>query len=267
MTKSPFPGMDPYLEQAWRDVHQKLCVYACDDLQSQILDAGLVARVDERLVVEQPDEEEYRGIFPDVRVSQRQPVAPRRAGSGSGVTLAEPITVDLNNELHEESFIQIIDARSGGRVITVIEVVSITNKIPGPGRRQYRRKQVELRKATVSLVEIDLLRGGKHVTQIPRWKISRKNRTPYSAVVHRAWNGSKYHYYRIPLREPLPTIAIPLRRDDADATLNLQSLIDRVYQNGAYAMDLDYARPPIPPLEPEDMEWASQVLRQSSERK
>lgn len=116
----------------------------------------------------------------------------------------------------------------------------------------------------MSLVEIDLLRGGKHVTQIPQWKIPRINRTPYSVVVHRAWNGSKYPYYRIPLREPLPTIAIPLRRDDADATLNLQSLIDRVYQNGAYAMDLDYARPPVPPLEAQDMEWAAGVLRDPS---
>ena len=31
---SPFPGMDPYLEQHWRSVHHRLITYAGDQLQS-----------------------------------------------------------------------------------------------------------------------------------------------------------------------------------------------------------------------------------------
>ena len=34
--KSPFPGMDPYLEQSWRDVHAALIIYSRDQLQSQL---------------------------------------------------------------------------------------------------------------------------------------------------------------------------------------------------------------------------------------
>ena len=30
---SPFPGMDPYLEQFWGDIHHRFITYACDQLQ------------------------------------------------------------------------------------------------------------------------------------------------------------------------------------------------------------------------------------------
>ena len=45
--RSPFPGMDPYLEQSWGDVHCRMIVYSCDSIQKQ-LPGDLVARVNER---------------------------------------------------------------------------------------------------------------------------------------------------------------------------------------------------------------------------
>ena len=34
--RSPFPGMDPYLEQFWGDVHHRLITYTCDALQRHL---------------------------------------------------------------------------------------------------------------------------------------------------------------------------------------------------------------------------------------
>jgi len=34
--KSPFPGMDPYLETRWGDVHTSLVTYARDQVQPQM---------------------------------------------------------------------------------------------------------------------------------------------------------------------------------------------------------------------------------------
>ena len=45
---SPFPGMDPYLEAHWRDVHARLIIYASDALQG-VLPHPLRARVEERI--------------------------------------------------------------------------------------------------------------------------------------------------------------------------------------------------------------------------
>jgi hypothetical protein len=160
MSKSPFPGMDPYLEQCWRDVHQKLCVYGCDDVQSQ-LGGGMHARVEERPVVELPEEAE-RSIYPDVRVvERRQRTSDAAIRPAEGVMLAEPVVVEVADETFEEGFIQIIDSRNGGRVITVIEFMSPSNKFTGPTRQQYLQKRDELWQAGVSFVEINLLRAGE----------------------------------------------------------------------------------------------------------
>ena len=67
--KSPFPGMDPYLELRWSDVHSSLAIYGRDALNRQ-LPTGLLARSDERAIVSL-DDEELRGIGPDVSVYER----------------------------------------------------------------------------------------------------------------------------------------------------------------------------------------------------
>jgi hypothetical protein len=49
---------------------------------------------------------------------------------------------------------------SGNRIVTVIEFLSPTNKVRGPGQDEYLKKQSELRQGGVNLVEIDLVRSG-----------------------------------------------------------------------------------------------------------
>ncbi|MGH7214012.1 MAG: DUF4058 family protein, partial [Tepidisphaeraceae bacterium] len=88
--KSPFPGMDPYLEQHWRDVHHRLCTYACDALQPQLRPA-LVARIEERLVVETEDRD--RSIYPDVKVAERGGHGDLAISTGASTALAEPLVV------------------------------------------------------------------------------------------------------------------------------------------------------------------------------
>jgi hypothetical protein len=253
--------MDPYLEQSWRDVHHSLCTYSRDDLQSQ-LGGGLIARIDERLIVEFSPEP-VRAIYPDVRVVEYAGGGQQPSASATGV--AEPITIEVESESHYEGFIEIVDPR-GGTVITVVEFLSPTNKLSREAREEYQKKQWQLREGGVSLVEINLVRAGPHVTQIPLASIPAHARTPCHAVVHRSWGGKKYEIYSMPLRDPLPKMKIPLRETDADVILDLQSLIDRVYRNGAYHLEIDYRRPPLPPLEPDDQAWAAQILAPLNKR-
>jgi hypothetical protein len=58
----------------------------------------------------------------------------------------------------------------------------------------------------------------------------------------------------------LPTIRIPLRQSDHDASLDLQALIDQVYENGSYGYDVDYTKPPVPPLGDNQANWAKDWL-------
>jgi len=261
---SPFPGMDPYLEQFWRDVHASLIIYARDHLQGK-LPGDLRARVEERVVVE-PGEGEYRSVYPDVRVVERGRGPSMAVATETDVAVMEPIILQLEDEPMTETFIEIIDVGSGKRVVTVIEVVSLANKLPGDSQEKYRRKREELRSGGVSLVEIDLLRTGQRQFGVPYDRIPISHRTPYQVFVRRGWQPTAVQIYPVPLRQRLPVIKVPLRQTDADVPLDLQALIEQCYRNGGYDADIDYRSVPDPPLLQDDESWADELLRSQGRR-
>jgi hypothetical protein len=200
-------------------------------------------------------------------VVERGRPSERGLDAGNGIAVAEPILVHLSqSEPIRQGFIEIIDIKSGRRVVTVIEFLSPSNKIEGPGRELYVKKQEDLKAGAVSLVEIDLLRAGTRVLAVPLDRIPTGHRTPYAACARRGWKPLQIEYYRIPLHERLPAIAIPLRQDDRDAVLDLQALIDECYGSGRYGDDIDYNEDPEPPLSAEDAQWASALLREQRRR-
>jgi Protein of unknown function (DUF4058) len=262
---SPFPGMNPYLEQYWGDIHQRLIIYSSDALQKQ-LPGDLRARVGERVFVE-PEEGKPRDIVPDVRVVERGRRAEPGARASNGIALADPLIIRFDqDEPIRQGFIEIIDIKSGRRVVTVIEILSPSNKVAGPGRELYLKKQEELREGRVSLVEIDLLRVGRRVLTAPFEMIPEGHRTPYAACARRGWKPLEIEYYRLPLRERLPAIAVPLRQTDHDVALDLQALIEKCYEEARYDDDIDYSEEPNPPLDKEHAQWADALLREHGRR-
>src|SRR5258708_26961075 len=208
---SPFPGMDPYLEAHWRDVHARLIIYASDALQG-VLPAALRARVEERVLLETPQGLADHPLFPDVRVveftSKRDGPETRPAGRAA---LAEPLLIDAAPESSTETFLEIIDRESGNRVVTVMEFLSPSNKSPGPNREQYLRKQREVCASDANLVEIDLNRFGGHTLAFPLEHVKPQGRTAYMVCVRRAARPGKATVYPMPLWERLPIFNVPLR--------------------------------------------------------
>ena len=183
--------------------------------------------------------------------------------ASNGIAVAEPLVIQIDqDEPVRQGFIEIIDLKSGRRVVTVIEIISPSNKVAGPGRDMYVKKQGELRQAGVSLAEIDLNRTGSRVLSAPFERIPDGHRTPYAACVRRGWKPSAFEYYRLPLHERLPAIAIPLRQTDADIPLDLQAVLDECCEEGRYVDDIDYHHDPDPPLCPDDAVWADALLRE-----
>jgi hypothetical protein len=253
--------MDPYLEAHWRDVHHNLITYARDAIQ-EALPSDLRARVEERVVLETPEGIGANPLYPDLRLIEGRPQDPRYApAAAEGVAVAEPFLVEVEREPLTEGFIEIIDAESGNRVVTVIEFLSPTNKASAAGRLQYLQKQSEICHSDTSLVEIDLVRRGAHVLAVPLDHLSPRRQTPYMVCVRRPWVRGKAEVYSIHLSQKLPTIKVPLRQTDADVPLDLQSLIDRCYRMGRYEGDLDYRRDSDPPLAGAEAKWADQLLQ------
>ncbi len=260
---SPFPGMDPYLESHWGDVHHSLITYARDQLQT-VLPTGLRARVEERVCVEST-EGVVRSLYPDLRIVERERGRRPSGSPSSGPAVAEPLLISLDEPATEGS-IEILEAGSGKRVITVVEVLSWSNKLPGEGQDKYLQKRRELKAAGVSLVEIDLLRTGKRLLPVPQGRLPASHRTTYQAWVSRGRQPLVVAVYPMPLRARLPVLSIPLRETDADVPLDLPALLEQCYRNGGYDDDLDYTLPPEPPLDPDDARWAAALLRRQGRR-
>src|SRR5262245_8348096 len=110
--------------------------------------------------------------------------------------------------------------------------------------RAYLWKQREVCASDTNLVEIDLLRGGRHVLAVPLQVIPAKQRTAYRVCVTRARGEGMAEVYPAPLAGPLPKIKVPLRQSDADVVLDLQPLIEQCYRRGGYEGTIDYEKDP-----------------------
>jgi hypothetical protein len=248
---SPFPGMDPYLEQEviWHDFHERFLPAVAAYLSRQVLPQYIVL-IDEHVYLYDVETEGDRPVGrPDLVVatnSGRFAVEPRRMSLG---IIDAPVQVrvpEMDDE--RESFLTVRD-RFSREIITVVELLSPTNKRPGENRRRYLAKRADILIGAAHLVEIDLLRCGKPMPAEDRPECS------YSVLVSRAGERPRAGFWPIGLRDPLPVVPIPLRADAPDAQLDLRAVIDRVYDEAGYNYFL-YEHPPDPPLTGADAEWA-----------
>src|SRR3954469_6829589 len=127
--KSPFPGMNPFLEDFWPDVHTRLMVSLSNAIQPQ-LPEGLVARIEESLTVDEEGADRYREFRADVLVAHT-PSGGSVMQTDGGLAVMEPDVYEIV-ETVTPRHVEIIDLRGGGELITVVEVLSATNK--GVGR-------------------------------------------------------------------------------------------------------------------------------------
>lgn len=254
---SPFPGMDPWLERStvWPGFHEMLIVKAVEVLQPLLRSRGYYVDIGERVWLAEPG----RGVLPDDVTLQ--PSHPLAGASGYGVilTVDEPVRIARAPVEVREGYLEIFDTL-GHQLVTGLEFLSPTNKSHRKGRRLYRRKQAELRRTGVHLVEIDFLRRGRHVLDVPQETVD--GLRPWDYFVNLVRRGSdEYEVYPIKLRDRLPRIRIPLKSEDDDAVLDLQEVFDRSYEIGPYPERLNYSAPPSPPLNDQDAAWADELLK------
>jgi hypothetical protein len=124
----------------------------------------------------------------------------------------------------------------------VIELLSPSNKRPGPDREQYLATRGVFLASHAHLVEIDLLRYRAPLpTEDPRPECT------YSVLISRSEKWPRADFWSIKLRDRLPVVPVPLHTGQPDATLDLQAILNRVYDEGGFAY-LIYDGEPDPPL-------------------
>lgn len=250
---SPFPGMNPYLEsdEVWPDLHQRLIVSMADALADQV-DPAYLVKIEEQLYVQEAPESPHRaGPRADVGIKKSGGPIPSEPGLA---VLDAPAKIRLPEpDFERQAYLEIRD-RASREVVAVLELLSPTNK--GRHRDQYLVKRDKILVSSAHLVEIDLLRGGEPMPSPDRPSCD------YSVVVSRAELRPEADFWPIGLRDALPTIPVPLRGPDRDATLDLQALLNRAYEAGRYAR-YAYEGRPRPPLRPDDESWAARLLAEA----
>ncbi len=254
---SPFPGMDPYLEDpaTWTGVRAAILAAAFEQLGPAVRPRYAV-RFEERVYVTGDDDPGYRLIVPDVRIVERDRVSPLRPFAASAA-IAEPIRVTVpaaDDEVHERS-LHVIDVRDRS-VVTVIELLSPTNKVAQSfGRASFLRKRREVLAGDAHWLEVDLLRDG---LRTPR--PANVPDTDYRAFLSRSGPPRDAYVWPIRLADRLPAVAVPLRGGDPDVPLDLQAAVAAAVERGSYDLDADYAADPVPPLTGAAAEWARGVV-------
>jgi hypothetical protein len=243
--------MNPYLEQddAWHDFHERFCPVVAELLTAQVR-PNYIVKIDEHVYIHELPEEARQ------LVGRTDVFLARSAGTAAqpavGV-LEPPAKVRLPAvDIERLSSVEIRD-RQSRRLVTVLELLSPSNKQTGPDRDQYLAKRGQLLASPTHFVEIDLLRGG------PRLPLERLPECDYYVMVSRVEERPDAGIWPLRLPDRLPVIPVPLQAPHPDARLDLQQVLDRIYDAAGYE-DYIYQQEPQPRLSPEAVAWAQQFV-------
>lgn len=251
---SPFPGMNPYLEQpsCWESLHDALAFAAAEALIPLVRPKYLVKPRQRLYIHEAASETRHHLGAGDVGVSEVGP------GGSSPVAVAAHILAPAYGvipppaEVEKQTYLEIED-REQDRVVTTVEILSPSNKRNPGDRAQYLAKRRDVLRSDVHLVEIDLLRGGR------RMPMEDLPDSDYCAIVSRSYERPRAGIWTWILTDPIPVLPIPLNEGDDDVLLDLKPLIEGIHDRLGFA-DYIYRTEPEPRLSPDDHAWAQALL-------
>jgi hypothetical protein len=253
---SPFPGMDPYLERpgTWTELHGTLIV-AMQRHLNRVLPERFVATSDRHVWIGTLEEENGVSLRePDVFVTETKSGRALSSTSSTALLSAPQTIIVRRTERRGRPFLRIDDLEYQ-RVVTMIELLSPTNKKPGPDREAYKVKRQECLNSDINFVEMDLLRSGE------RFALERKpSKTDYYILVSPVATSPHAGLWEFSVRDRLPVVPIPLTADVKDVLLKLKVCFDEAYNDARLDKKVNYARPPVPPLRSADAAWVKALL-------
>lgn len=245
--------MDPYLERRglWEEVHTGL-IAAMQQTLNPLLRPRYRAAIERRVYLAERAPEAYVGKPDALIVAAREAAVAYETASLVDHRLMWPVELPMAEEVIER-YLELRDVETGD-VVTVIELLSHSNKSTRQGREQYQRKRLAVLASTTNLVEIDLLRAGE---PMPMSGLALRQQSDYRIVVSRWPQRPRADAYLFSVRDPLPDLSIPLRPGEAEPVLALNEALHDLYDRAGFDLAVDYGQLPTPPLRPADAEWAA----------
>jgi len=256
---SPFPGMDPFLEEpseVWCDFHQTLAVEVKGQLNPQI-GPKYYATVEIQMGSRGVEIDAPPRVRPDTSILLPLDRVAEMPGGVATATIAPAPVVRVLTEVVTSRAVRIYKTKTS-ELVTSIEILSPYNKRAHNGLDEYQQKRSQLLKSAVHLVEIDLLRGGVR----PGYEVLEDPLdTDYVLLVNRAGYERASEIWPVALNEPLPLIPVPLQKPDPDVPLDLGAALRAVYARSGYDWRIRYSDPvPLPDLRTAMKAWVNELL-------
>jgi hypothetical protein len=141
------------------------------------------------------------------------------------------------------------------RLVAVIEPLAPVNKRRGKGREEYLEKRRTFLTSPVHFIEIDPLRSYPRMPFDDPLPLAH-----YIVMVCKSGERPHSSVRPISVRQPLPTIPIPLLPPDPPVPLDLGQALRTAYERACYDLRVDYRQPPIPPLSSTDAAWVAALI-------
>ena len=243
---SPFPGMDPYLEEPdeWGSFHSRFITSLSDYLMDAVA-PNFFAHIVEHFWFTTSDDPAFVEIELGGGLMAQAPAVR---------TETRPVEPLYDVEMRDR-WIE-MRPRYDQEAVTILEVLSPFKKVPGTQSREtFLRKRRTVTASRTHWIEIDLLRAGERPDEVA-------GQSDYYALLKRGGQPPPFEGWLFDVRDRMPTIAVPLRPPFEDVPLNLQAVFETVYARGHYAEAIDYSGPPPPPrLRPADANWAQERIQ------
>lgn len=224
LEQGPFPGrIDPWAEAAryFQQIHGNMIALLMMRLQPRLRPMGYVIAREATLHIAGERK-------PDLNIQQAK-TAPRTkpvsdwsyAAAAAGLQMDVGIEVELDESDLDALY---ITDTSSGELVTIIEIVSPRNKIEPAAMLSYETRRTHLvRNVGVNVVEIDLTRSTRRLTQHPVTEA-----VAYHIALHLV--GESTRVIGIPFGKPVKPFALPLR--NTVIGLELQPVYDEAYRGG-----------------------------------
>jgi hypothetical protein len=256
---SPFPGMNPYLEnpELWTEVHHWILTLVAESLIPQLRPKYRVAV--EKRVYHDTDRNSVLIGIPDVAIARSlKPTTQKSSNIAIASPPVKPVTVNIPiPEEIRETYLEVREIATG-EVITVIELLSPKNKRQGEGRKAYQTKRLQILGSSTHLVEIDLLRAGESMPILDN-----NIKSDYQILVSRSQLRPRAELYPFNLSEVIPAFFLPLQKEDIEPLVDLQNVIQDLFDRAGLDLAIDYNSEPVPPIQETDLIWVNELLKEN----
>ena len=273
---SPFPGMDPFLEerQRWKAFHGWFMRKLAEQSLPKARELGCWIDVERSVYQREPSGEIVLIGEPDQTVGAdvANPAWTEPSSGAGAVVLAEPraiheIVLDPAKLARvKQDYLVVRELDQFARVLAVVEVLSPANK-SGKYVPRYREKRMKFLTSLAHFMEIDLLRRGKNPS---RQLFPELPAAPYFIFVARKNPlGRKEGGYPLRLQDSLPVIGLPIGPGRPDLPLDLQTAFQAAYDLSVRPGSIRYGEetPSEPRLGKEDAAWVEQLIQTAANRK